>query len=537
VERWLSDWSRLARLIAETFNRLYIRTTTHTADEEGHSRYRRFSEHIMPEARAFEQSMKLKLLASGLEPTAFEVPLARMKNDVELFRSENLALHTECERLESEYSALTGARSVDWDGQSLSQALVLAKLADADRATRERAWRGLCGCLHDQRVATDDIWVRFLRTRLQMARNAGYDDYRSYRWRELARFHYNPDDCLNFHAAIEESVVPVARRLSEERRRGLGVESLKPWDDHWFVKPDPRGRPPLRPFEKVERLVEGVHEVCSAVHPVFGQYFRILRDEGLLDLDSRGGKAQGAYMLELPASGRAFIFDSVTGSAVDLRALLHECGHAFHMFEATGWPSHYQSMLDYVPMEFGECASMSMELLGSPYLGPEYAAFYSHAESARAQRDYLVEVVHFLPYMAAVDAFQHWVYEHPEAAEDTGLCDAKWAELHRRFMPQLDWTGAEDTLLVSWRLQDHILLYPFYYVEYGVAQLGALQVWANSLDDREKAVADYRRALSLGSTVSLPDLYGAAGITFDFGRDTVARAMDLLVRTIEELAD
>jgi oligoendopeptidase F len=535
VEKWLADWSHVARLIAESFNRLYIRTTTHTDDEEGQSRFRRYSEEVMPKARAFEQSMKTKLLESGLRPKGMSVPLRRMRIDAAIYRPENLPLLTQRERLEAEYLAITGARTADWDGVALSQPEIVAKLGHADRKTRERAWRALSACLASQQAAIDQVWIQMLDLRTQMARNAGFHDYRSYRWRELARFHYTPDDCKAFHAAIHQVVVPAVRRLSDKRRRGLSVESLRVWDDFWFLRPDRLGRPPLKPFESIGQLTTTLEKVLSCVDPAFASYYRTLRQEGLLDLEARSHKAQGGYMAELPASKRAFIFTTAVGLHWDVVVQLHESGHAVHVLEAARWPSHYQSMLDYIPMEFAELASMAMELLASPFLASTRGGVYTERQLAQARVEHLEGIVEFWPYMAVVDAFQHWVYENPDAARDTCQCDDVWASLHRVFLPHLDWSGIEDTLRLCWRLQDHILLNPFYYVEYGMAQLGAVQVWANALEDNRHAVTAYRSALSLGNTASLPDLYKAAGARFEFGPDTLARAVGLLERTIAEL--
>jgi oligoendopeptidase F len=535
IDVWMTEWSRLARFVAETYARLFIRTTTHTDDESGQLRFRTFSEDVMPKAREFEQGMLTRLLESGLKPREFDVPLRRIRSDADLFRSENLALKSECERLEMEFCALTGARSIDWDGRPLSQAEIVVKLSASDRETRERAWMALSTCLAGQRVETDRLWVELLGLRARIADNAGFPDYRSYRWQELGRFDYTPADCHAFAAAIEEVVVPAVGRLAERRRHGLALDSLRIWDDYLVARPDPKGLPALAPFESIPQLTATVERIFASLDPALASYFRILEEEGLLDLDVRGEKAQGAYMEELPASGRAFIFESAVGSHDDVIALLHESGHTFHAFEAAGWPYHHQSMLQYAPMEFIEFASMAMELLASPYLDADRGGFYTRPQLAQARCEHLTQIIESLPYVAVVDEFQHWVYENPEKARDTGRCDERWAELHRRFMPHLEWTGIEDTLRLCWRLQEHIVLFPFYFVEYGMAQLGAVHLWANALQDGDRAVAAYRRALSLGNTATLPDLYRAAGVEFDFGRDALVRAVDLIERTIDEL--
>lgn len=434
----------------------------------------------------------------------------------------------------TELQAITGALTVDWDRGGLTLAQVFSRLGDPDRSIRERAWRGLCARLMKDRDAIDRIWVRLLDLRQRIARNAGFDDYRAFRWREFGRFDYTPDDCKAFHRAIQDVVVPAAIRMSKRRRTRLSVESLRVWDDFWFVRPDVDGRPALKPFRSVEDLTSTLERIFLRMDPSLGSHFSTLMHEGLLDLESRPNKAQGGYMEDLPASRRAFVFANVVGAQRDIVTMLHESGHAFHLFEAAHWPYHFQFMLQYMPTEFSEVASMAMELLAVPYLSKDTGGFYAREDARRSLTELLETILEFWPYMAVVDGSQHWVYENPDSARDPRQCDGAWAEIHRRYLPWLDWSGIEDTLGLVWRLQEHILLDPFYYVEYGMAQLGAIQVWANSLNDHASAVSAYRRALSLGNTASLPDLYAAAGVRFGFDRATLRDAVSLIERKMAE---
>jgi oligoendopeptidase F len=535
VDTWLKDWSRLTKLIYETFNRLQVRTTTHTADDEGQERFKRYAENVMPKAREMDQRLKEKLLASGLEPEGFDVPLRRMRVEAEIFRTENLPLQTEIEKLGLELSKISGARVINWDGEELTQQQVFAKLQDPDRSIRERAWRRVIERAQQDREQINAIWVKLLDLRLHMARNAGFDNYRAFRWQELGRFDYTPDDCKAFHAAIEEVVVPAASRINERRQARLGVDTLRVWDNFWFYRVDASGRSPLKPYKTIDELNNTVEAIFHRVDPVLGGYYHTMREEGLLDLESRKHKAGGGYMEEFPASGRPFIFTNAVGMHRDVQTLLHEGGHAFHAFEAAHQPYHQQSMLMHIPMEFIEVPSMAMELLAAPYLAADHGGFYAEEDAARARVEHLSDSIAFWPYMAVVDAFQHWVYENPDAAHDTDRCDAVWSDLHRRYLPDLDWTGIEDSLAFFWRMQGHIISDPFYYVEYGLAQLGAVQVWANALTDQAGAVRNYRRALALGGTASLPELYAAAGARFAFDAGTLRQAVDLMERTINDL--
>jgi oligoendopeptidase F len=360
-----------------------------------------------------------------------------------------------------------------------------------------------------------------------VAANADLNDYRTFRWQKLHRFDYTPADCFRFHEAIEAEVVPAARRICEKRRQRLGVETLRPWD----LEVDPLGRPSLRPFQDGLELQTKCAAVLHRLDPQLGAYFDTMMREGLLDLDNRKNKAPGGYCTNFAAVKRPFIFMNAVGLNEDVQTLLHESGHAFHIFETAQLP-YYQHL--QVGDEFGEVGSMAMELLAASYLS-EADGFYSEAEAARARIEHLEHIVLFWPYMAVVDAFQHWVYENPAKAMNPDNCDARWAALWQRFMPDVDWSGLEPEMMTGWQRKLHIHQAPFYYVEYGLAQLGSVQVWRNSLTDEVGAVTSYRRALALGGTVSLPELYTAAGATFAFDAPTLRAAVKLTEDTVADL--
>ncbi|HML21293.1 MAG TPA: M3 family oligoendopeptidase [Aggregatilinea sp.] len=535
IDGWMADWTLLQSLIGEAHNRLEVHTTTDTGDEAGHERYNAYSEQVMPHTRELDNRLKEKLLASGLVPEGMAVPLRRMRAEAEVFRTENLPLRTEIDKLNAEYSKIRGAMTVEWDGEERTFQQVIANLGDPDRAVRERAWTAAVGSAQQSREAINAVWIKLLDLREQMARNAGFDSYRDYRWKELARLDYTPEDCTSFHNAIEEVVVPVMRRLNARRRESMGLDTLRVWDAFWFLAPDPKSRPALKPFETIDELKTHMQQVFDRVDPDLGGYFKIMRDEDLLDLESRKHKASGGYMTEFSFSRRPFIFTNAVGIHDDVQTLLHEGGHAFHYFEASHLPYFQQRELTGIPMEFVEVGSMAMELLGAPYLTRDQGGFYSEVDAGRARAEQLTGSLAFWPYMAVVDAFQHWIYEHPAEAHDPDRCDDAWEGLIRRFLPDFDWSGIEDGMRMYWRLQGHILQDPFYYVEYGMSQLGAVQIWRNALQDQAGAVRDYRRALSLGGTASLPDLFAAAGVKFAFDADTLRGAVELMEATINRL--
>jgi oligoendopeptidase F len=420
-----------------------------------------------------------------------------------------------------------GGLMVDLDGEkkTVPEAAGLLRMSP-DRAVRERAWRATMAAYLEQREKLNTLYLEMLRLRRQVAKNAGLPDFRAYKWRELARFDYTPEDCFTYHDAIEREVVPLAIRIYARRAAALGQSTMRPWD----TKFDPHGEP-LRPFEDVSELEEGCQRIFDALDPALGDDFRVMRD-GYLDLASRPNKGGGGFCEMFPVSGKPYIFMNAVGSNEDVHTLLHEGGHAFH-FMASRDKLHWNQN---GPMEFCEVASMSMELLAEPYLIKERGGFYTPAEAQRAFVDGLEETITFLPYMAVVDAFQHWVYV--DAPEDVSAADmdAKWTELWNRFMPGVDYAGLEAEKETGWHQKLHIFTVPFYYIEYGLAQLGALQVWRNSLEDRAAALQAYRHALSLGYTRGLADLFAAAKAKFAFDRQTVGDLMALIQRQLPAAA-
>lgn len=528
VEGWLTDWSRLSELVNETQQRLYVATSVNTEDKEAERRLFDFLDHISPPAESAEQKLRQKLLAGNLEPAGLAVPLRNMRTQAALFREENLPLLTQEHKLENEYDKIAGGQTVEWEGKVTTIAQLKPVYQNTDRALREKAWRLAMSRQLADRGAINDLWTRFMALRGKLAANAGFSDYRAFRWKQLLRFDYTPADCITFQNAIENVVVPAAERIYAHRRAQLGVGALRPWD----LDVDPSGRPALKPFTAVDELQSKAESIFRRVDPQLGEYFAVMRQEALLDLENRKAKAPGGFCTSFAFVKRPFIFMNAVGLHDDVQTLLHEGGHAFHVFESAHLP--YAQQLD-VGMEFAEVASMSMELLGLPYLAPRATGFYDEREAARAQAEHLESLILFWPYMAVVDAFQHWVYENYEAARDPANCDRAWAVQWNRFMRGVDWSGLEQEMMTGWHRKLHIHQVPFYYVEYGMAQLGAVQVWRNSQRDQRQAVKAYRHALSLGGSATLPELFSAAGARFSFDAATLADAVSMIEATLERL--
>jgi oligoendopeptidase F len=525
---WLTDWSDLSRMLSEMFSRLYVAITVDTTDQESKARYNAYLDGIYGPAQAAGQACKQKLLASGLEPEGMRVPLMHMRAEVEVYREANLPLLAEEYKLSSEYDKIIGAQTVTYAGKEYTVKQLEPLYLLPDRAAREQVWRlGAERQLAD-RDALNDLWMRLMTVRGQIAANAGLPDYRAYMWKTLHRYDYTPQDCYSFHAAIEQEVVLVMRRIHERRRQSLGLETLRPWDK----EVDPLGRDPLKPYQTIPELEEKASAIFYKVDPQLGGYFDLMRRMGLLDLENRKGKAPGAYCTGFDCTRVPFMFENAVGLHDDVQTVLHESGHAFHCFESYHLPYHQQLT---VGMEIAEVASMAMELLAAPYLTADQGGYYSTKDAARARIEHLESQLLFWPYMAVVDAFQHWVYENHAAASRPENCDAKWSELWDRFMVGVDYTGLEDNVRTGWQRKMHIFQVPFYYIEYGLAQLGAMQIWRNAIQDQAGAVAAYRRALSLGGTAPLPDLYAAAGVRFAFDAATVGELVRLAVGVIEEL--
>ncbi len=532
LEAWLTDWSRITGLLIDLNTHYTIATTINTADAEAERAYKAYLDEIVPPMGLAEQALKQKLIDSNLPPpSGFEQPMRKIRAEAALFNEANVPLLAEARKLSIDYEKIAGSQTVTWDGVEIPLVQLIPVLQNPDRARREGAFRTMMARVEADDEALASLWRTMVQTRHQIARNADFSDFRAYRWQQLFRFDYTPDDVLRFLDAIEAVAVPAASRLAEKRRMNLNIDTLRPWD----INVDPANRAPLRPYQTIDELESGISAIFRQVDPAFADYFEIMRAEKLLDLDSRKNKSPGGYMLPFMTSGRPFIYMNGMGTHGDVTTLLHEGGHSFHGFEIAGLPYIQQKREEFMPMEFAEVASLAMELLGAPYLTQHYGGFYTESEAARARIEHLTNIIVSWPYMAMVDGLQHWIYTHPDEAADMRACDEIWLGLVDRFWPSLDWRGIEPLKRLRWHMQGHIFTDPFYYVEYGIAELGAVQVWANALKDQKSATAAYRRALALGATATLPELYAAAGAKFAFDAETLRGAIELIETTIAEL--
>ncbi|HAF62490.1 MAG TPA: M3 family oligoendopeptidase [Anaerolineaceae bacterium] len=528
ISTWMAQWTQVSEASSELFERLYVATSVNTADEEAEQNLKDFMEKTYPQVMEKSQQLKEKLLESKLVPHGFDVPMRNMRAEAALFRKENIPLEVELNQLSVELDKILGAQTIQWEGEEQTARQMEVVFRDKDRARRAKGWELTRKRQLEDRQAIDENWVKMFKLRMQVAKNAGKPSFREYIWEDYKRFDYTPTDCLRFHDAIEEVVVPAVNRISEKRKKALGISDLRYYD--LFVAVD--DEPPLKPFTDAAELEEKASTIFHQVHPQFGEYFEIMRREGLLDLANRKNKADGAYTTDYSMIKRPFVFGNAVGIHDDVQTLVHEGGHAFHAFETFNLPYAQQR---WTPMEFNEVASMAMEMLIMPYLTTDQGGFYSEKDAARAIISHLEDNLRFWPYMAIVDAFQHLAYENPQGGLDPRACDAKWGELEKRFRPHLNWSGYEDVMMTGWHRKHHIHQAPFYYIEYGLAQLGAGQVWLNALKDQSSAVEKYHHAMQLGGTVTLPQLYQAAGIKLAFDAETLGKVVATMEEKIAEM--
>jgi oligoendopeptidase F len=524
MEQWLADWSRLEAMLTEAASRAMIRYTVDTRDKEAEADHLRFSMEILPQAEERSVALQKRLVASGYSSPALETTLRSFRTSIEIFRDVNVPIMSELEEQSATYQRITGGMTAPWDGKELPLPQLAPFLKEPDRDVRERAFRASTTPYMHARADLAPLFGRMYALRQQVARNAGFSSFRDYVFKAKLRFDYSPADCERFHDAVESHVMPAYGRLMQHRREQLRLPTLRPWD----VAVDLYGAKPLRPFSDGTELAGRARAVFDRVDPALGTQFGVMIDEHLLDLDSRTGKAPGGYCDTLHWSGRPFIFMNAVGLMDDVMTLMHEAGHAFHAFAAQRLPLVWQR---HPGSEACELASMSMELLSTPHL-ERPLGYFAPEDLRRARLEHLEDVIITLAHVASVDAFQHWIYTDPAGADATAR-DATWLRIRSRFDQGIDWSGLEQERVARWYRQLHIFLYPFYYIEYGIAQLGALQVWRNSLRDPVDAVRRYRDALALGNTRPLPDIYAAAGARLAFDGETIGE----LVRLVEDQVD
>jgi len=522
LRKWLNDRSELEAVVQEDLGWRYIRQTCDTVSEEKRAALNFFIQEIEPHLAEYADLFNRKLLSSDFlealsQDATFAVYIRGIRKEAELFRKENIPLFTEIQTLASDYGRITGAMSVEIDGKTLTFQQAANLLKSEDREVRRSVYEKINTRRKQDQETLDTLFDQLLALRHQVALNTGYRNFSEYMFEALGRFDYTAEQCFNFHQSVEEFVVPLVEEWEEARRVKLGLDVLSPWD----LEVDADKKEPLEPFTDSRDLIEKTIACFAKVKSSYGDVIRLMDTKGHLDLDSRLGKAPGGYNYPLYASALPFIFMNAAGSIRDMITMMHEGGHALHSWvskdlELTGFKS--------TPSEIAEVASMAMELISME----NWDVFFESEEQLNRARRYQTEkIISILPWIATVDAFQHWIYENP--AHTRAERNEAWKKIHKRFAGNIiDRSSYPEFEETAWHKQLHIYEVPFYYIEYGIAQLGAIGVWRNYKSNPQKALSDYEQALALGYTKTLPELYEIAGVKFDFSAENVKALLEFV---------
>ncbi len=528
LQQWLADRSEIDSIVSEEFRWRYINMTRDTRDTEASEKLQFYYKEIDPKLNATNFELNKKLVASPfineLDPQQYFIYLRNVRKQIDLYREENLPLFKELKLKENEYAAITGNLEIEHDGKKLTLQQANTYLKNPDRNVRETVYRKVSECRMAVKQRLEDLFDELLQLRHRIALNAGFGNYRDYKFASMGRFDYTPADCEAFHHSVEEVVTPIVAGLIQDRKQKLGVDPLKPWD----LDVDTTGRPALKPYQNGTELATKTLEVLDSVDHYFAECLQKMRERGYLDLDSRSGKAPGGYNMTLPETGSAFIFMNSAGTDRDVKTMVHEAGHAVHSFL-----SHQQELVYFrqYPSEVAELASMSMELFTMPH----WSIFYSDSEELKlSQKLQLEGIIKVLPWIAIIDKFQHWIYTHPGHTQQQRK--EVWASIYREFHQgdPTDWNGLEEKLAHLWHKQLHLFEVPFYYIEYGMAQLGAVAMWRQMLQRGPEAINNYKEALTLGYTRSIGDIYRTAGIEFRFDKEYINELMAFLMAEYEQ---
>jgi oligoendopeptidase F len=529
LKAWFLDRSELESVISEDMAWRYIKMTCYTENKDYLNAYQDFIQNIQPQIAPVADQLNKKAASSEFlnqleKEEGYDILIRNLKKEIEIFREENVPLYTEISTETQKYAQLSGAMTVTIDGKemTLQQASVL--LMSTDRKLREEVYHKITDRRLKDKEELDNLFSKLISLRHQVALNAGFKNFRDYMFKALGRFDYTPQDCFNFHEAIQHEVVPLLNEFAKKRKANLKVESLRPWDK----AVDPEGREALKPFSNGKELTEKTITVFQKLDPYLGQCLSVMKEMGHLDLESRIGKAPGGYNYPLSEIGVPFIFMNATSTLRDMVTIMHEGGHAIHNFL-----TRELALNDFksTPSEVAELASMSMELISMDHWD---VFFTDNEELNRAKHEHLEDLIETLPWVATIDKFQHWIYENPHhTVEDR---KHEWNKIFDQFSDTItDWSGLEKAKEYLWHKQLHLFEVPFYYIEYGMAQLGAIAVWRNFRKDATKGLEGYQQALKLGYMRSIPEIYEAANIKFDFSRGYIKELISFVRQELPQI--
>ncbi|WP_316813201.1 M3 family oligoendopeptidase [Pedobacter heparinus] len=509
LEHWLKDKSELEAALEEDFAWRYIRMSCDTANENLVKAFQYFATEIEPKispvANKLNQKFNDSPFIDELDQEKYFVYIRAIRKALEIYREENVELLTKLQVTQQRYQAVTGAMTVTINGQEYTLEQAANFIKDTDRQIRQQAWETI---QQRRMVDKDDLNMLFdelIAMRHQVALNAGFENYRDYMFQALGRFDYSPQDCYQFHEAIEKQIVPILKEQAEKRAELLGIAVLKPWD----MEVSTTGKPALKPFKNGTELVDKSIACFNAIDPKLGQMLSIMKVNNLFDVESRKGKAPGGYNYPLAETGAPFIFMNSANSLRDLTTMVHEGGHAVHTFLTANLELND---FKHCPSEVAELASMSMELIS---MDNWHLYFDNEEDLLRAKKEQLVDVLKTLPWVAVIDQFQHWIYTNP--THNAADRENAFKQIYDRFGAGFaNWEGLEKESGNLWQKQLHLFEVPFYYIEYAIAQLGAIAIWKNYKENPSKALQQYLDALSLGYTKPINEIYETAGIKFDF---------------------
>ena len=521
LEKWLLNMSELEAAVNEDACWRQIKMTCDNENKALEDAFNFFCMEIQPQIQPYSDALNKKFLASPflkeLDAETYFTYLRSTKKSIELFREENIPIQAEIAVLQQQYGQVTGAMMVTINGEEFTLQQAAKFLENEDRNLREDVYRKIQNRRLIDKEKLNELYDTLIGLRNKEAMNAGFDNYRDYRFKELGRFDYTKEDCYKFHDAVKQYVMPLVNDIYKKKKEKLGLDTLRPWD----LDAEPVGTKPLRPFKTGDELLEKSIECFTKLRPFFGECLQRMKEMQHLDLESRKGKSPGGYNCPLAESGAPFIFMNAAGQMHDVTTMVHEGGHAVHSFLAH--PLALNGFKEY-PMEIAEVASMAMELFSMDH----WETFFDNADDlARAKEHQLERVITIFPWIAIIDKFQHWVYEHATHTHEERT--AAWVNIVAEFTDDvIDYSGLETFRNNAWQRQLHLYEVPFYYIEYGIAQLGAIGMWMQYKQNAEKALDNYSYALSLGGTKTLPDLYKAAGLDFDFSPEKIKVLMDFV---------
>ena len=528
LQTWLEDISELEAVIGEDAAWRQIRMTCDTENKELEKAFEFFVMEIQPKMQPYADKLNRKLIENPftkeLDQKEFFTYLRNVKKSIDLFRPENIPLQAESAVLAQQFGIISGKMTVEVEGKEYTLQQAAKFLENPNRKLREEVYRKINERRLQDKQTLNDLFTNLVTKRKQIALNAGFANYRDYKFADLGRFDYTKEDCYQFHTAVKTHVLPLVDFIYDRKRQKLGLDSLRPWD----VDAEPEGVKPLRPFQTGEELTQKTIECFNQMSPFFGDCLVKMKEMGRLDLDSRKGKAPGGYNCPLPETGAPFIFMNAAGQMHDLTTMVHEGGHAIHSFLA-----HNLSLTAFkeYPMEIAEVASMTMELFSMDY----WDVFFDTQEDLKRAKEHQLErVLTIFPWIATIDKFQHWVYEHPDHTLEERA--ENWRSIMNEYTSiAMDVSGLEEYRRFAWQRQLHLFEVPFYYIEYGIAQLGAIGLWKQFKEDKDKAVHNYLNALKLGGTRTLPELFEAAGLKFDFSPDYISELMLFVQGELEKI--